>query len=275
LLAAIVPDERYLFGVPSSTALTPAARAALRRAEATPLSYGVRVYACPEEAGIGRVLVVLGEAHLKLAEASALGKEVLGEFELRGVESFQARDVFAGGALGLLIHAPRVALRRLTFGLVKDSSIVDAKQLPSGYTVQIERTKVVPLALHVASAFLAVVFAVLYANFALIVLRAFLAEAPPVLDAAIAALTRVTLLFEAHAIMLVPAVLFRRHSWSWLFHPAIAIVSARDELMAEGTMRMLADHPEPRAAIVVMGRAHLPGYERRLVERFGFRRIEL
>jgi len=104
------------------------ARGALERARAEKMSYAVRFYACPGENR--RLLVVLGEAHLKLAHASALGKEVVSRFELRGVETFQRRRVVAGGVLWLLIHVPRWILRTLSGGLVKDSTITDAK--PSG-----------------------------------------------------------------------------------------------------------------------------------------------
>jgi hypothetical protein len=45
-------------------------------------------------------------------------------------------------------------------------------------------------------------------------------------------------------------------------------------MMVEGTMQMLADHPGPGAALVIMGRAHLPGYERELVTAHGFTQIE-
>jgi hypothetical protein len=50
-------------------------------------------------------------------------------------------------------------------------------------------------------------------------------------------------------------------------------VSVRDKLMANGTVQMLSDHPEVQSAVVVMGRAHLPGFERELVDLHGFRRI--
>jgi hypothetical protein len=66
----------------------------------------------------------------------------------------------------------------------------------------------------------------------------------------------------------------QRRSWSWVIHPGVAILSTRNLMMVEGTMRMLADHPGPRAALVIMGRAHLPGYERELVETHGFTRLE-
>lgn len=257
------------------TNLSEGARAALRRAAETPLSYGVRVYSAPGDNGSSRTLVTLGEAHLKLEHASKLGREVLEQFELRGVETFQTRQVFAGRLLGFLIHAPRAILRSLSLGFVKDSSITDAKQLSFGYTVEVERAKSMPLGLHVGSAYLTAFFAVVWTNFVLLALRSVLPEVPPALDAILGVLAMVAVLFEIHFLMLVPAVLLRRFSWSWVLHPAVGILTFRDTLMAEGTIRMLADHPTISSAIVVMGRAHLPGFERELVEKHGFRRIEL
>jgi hypothetical protein len=43
--------------------------------------------------------------------------------------------------------------------------------------------------------------------------------------------------------------------------------------MSAGTVRMLEDHPSMREAVVVMGRAHLPGYEARLVDLHGYSRV--
>jgi hypothetical protein len=72
---------------------------------------------------------------------------------------------------------------------------------------------------------------------------------------------------------LVPGIILRRHSWSWMIHPFLGILTLRDELMAAGTVRMLEDHPSTKAAVVVMGRAHVQGYERLLVVRYGFTRL--
>jgi len=80
--------------------------------------------------------------------------------------------------------------------------------------------------------------------------------------------------FQLHCYLLLPAYVFRRHRWAWLIHPGIALVTVRDSLMAAGTVRMLRDHLEASSAIVVMGRAHVAGYERELVERHAFVRLE-
>ena len=55
-----------------------------------------------------------------------------------------------------------------------------------------------------------------------------------------------------------------------MVHPLVGLLTLRDQLMASGTVEMLADHSDERCAVVVMGRAHVHGYARLLVEKFGF-----
>lgn len=240
------------------------ARRALERAQAEPLSYVVRLVRAPD----GRLVAILGEAHLKLARASALGKDVVSAFELRGVETFQQRQITWGRALGVVIHAPRALLRALALGRIKDSTITDAKQLPSGYTVELERAKVMPLGLHVASVYMTTYFVVsLLALLAPII--------APIAPSIVAAILLVAFLFQLHLLALVPGLLVRRHAWSWLVHPFLGILTLRDALMANGTLRMLEEHPSLREAVVVMGRAHVTGYARLLVERHGYTVVPL
>ena len=255
-----LPADRSL----ADDLLSERARAALAEARRTPFSYAVRMYACPGERR--RILVALGEAHIKLAPAEALGREIVGSFELRGVETFQKKRVLAGRLLGLFIHVPRLVLRALTLGVVKGSTITEAKQLPSGATVELERTKAIPLGLHAASLYLTVFFGLALVHLALTALAAG--------SSLQAWVTLAMLVIQVHALLLIPAYLLRRHRWAWLIHPALGLVTTRDMLMAEGTVQMLADHPAPDAAVTVMGRAHLRGYERELVEKHGFRRID-
>jgi hypothetical protein len=235
------------------------ARRALERARAERLSFSVRLL----RAADGRLVAVLGEAHMKLAKAAAIGKDVVAHFELRGVETFQRKQVVGGGALGAIVTGPRTLLRVLSLGAVRGSTITDAKQLPSGYTVELERTKRVPLGLHVASLYMTAFFVV-----------AFLAPLTPLLmpiaPLLAAALTLLAALFRTHLLALIFGILLRGYSWSWVIHPFLGILYLRDELMAEGTVRMLEDHPTVEVAVVVMGRAHVPGYARILVERHGF-----
>lgn len=238
------------------------ARRALEKAYAERVSYAVRVVRAPD----GRLVAILGEAHLKLAKASAIGKEVVSAFELRGVETFQRKKITWGRALGVVIHVPRMILRALSMGAIKDSTITDAKQLPSGYTVELERAKRQPLGLHVASVYMVTYF-----------VTAFLALlAPllmPVLPTLAAAILFVAFAFQVHLLALIPGFLFRRYAWSWIIHPFLGILTLRDMLMSEGTVRMLEDHPRMREAVVVMGRAHVSGYEALLVERHGYKRV--
>lgn len=235
------------------------ARRALERAHAEPLSYAVRLVRAPD----GRLVAILGEAHLKLAKASAIGKDVVSSFELRGVETFQRKQITWGRALGVVISAPRALLRALSFGAIKDSTIIDAKQLPSGYTVELERAKKMPFGLHVVSVYMTSFFVVSF----LAMLAPVLA---PIVPAFVAALMLVALGFQVHLLALIPGFFLRRFAWSWVVHPFLGILTLRDELMSTGTLRMLEDHPSIPEAVVVMGRAHVSGYQRLLVERHGY-----
>jgi hypothetical protein len=248
--------------------LPAAALAALAKVRRFPLSYGARFFMTPGTPP--RLVVALGEAHVKLGRASALGKELVGTFELRGVETFQSKDVFAGRALSVLIQVPRMLLRALSLGLVKGSTIVDAKELTSGRTVELERTTNIPLGLHVGATYLATFFAVGFAQVVCVLLST---RPPDVVNDLATWLTAILVVFELHLPALVVAWLLRRHAWSWMIHPMLAILTLRDTLLADGTVRMLQEHTEGRAALVIMGRAHLPGYERELVGRHGFVRV--
>lgn len=238
------------------------ARPAIERALKHPLSYGARYVVTPGPNP--RAVVILGEAHMKLGRAHALGKAIVERFALRGVETFQRKRVFLGRLLGILIQAPRTLIRIATFGAMKGSTITDAKAIDDGHTEELEQTAHVPVQLHVTSAYLTAMFGVFYATSILS-----LVGRPPFW------LTMVALGFQAHLVLLVPAFLLRRFWWSWLIHPGVALVTARDTLLADGTVRMLAEHPEPSAAVIVMGRAHIAGVERELVTRHGFLRAEL
>lgn len=251
------PREEHL------SLLSNEAKTALSKAEAIPLSYGVRYYALP---GVTpRLLVVLGEAHMKLGPAYEIGRQVVASFPLRGVETAQMKKIFIGPALRAVIYAPRILLRLLTFGAVKGSTILEAKTLPDGHTVEIEKGEPVPLGLHVASVYIT-------AFFSLAFLQMFLVTIGHPIDA----ITWIMFLFNAHFLFfLPPALVFRRKPWSWMIHPFIGILTLRDTIMANGTVRMLGDHPDDRTAVVVMGRAHLPGFERELVEKHGFRRLDV
>lgn len=239
------------------------ARRALDKARAEKVSYVVRLVRAPDR----RIVALLGEAHMKFEKAAEIGKEVVSAFELRGVETFQRDKVTWGNALGVVINGPRILLRVLTFGRLKGSTITDAKQLPSGHTVELERAKHMPLGLHVAAVYMTSYLVVS----ALTVLAPLLAPFVPWLATLITVLAA---LFQLHLVMLVPGFLLRRHPYSWLIHPFLGILTPRDILMSAGTVQMLADYPKDTSAVVVMGRAHVSGYERLLVEKHGFERLE-
>lgn len=267
---------------PLEEVLSLGARTALERVRATPVSYACRVYsspacptgpASPNEATRTRVLVVLGEAHMKLGPAANLGREMVANFDLRGVETFQTKKVTWGRLLGALIQGPRQVLRFMSLGLVEGSTIHEAKALPFGETVELEQAPQMPFALHVASVYLSLFFLVSFAHLAFVMVSSFGPTAEHALELPISWLTLMALAFQAHMVALVPAWLLRRHSWAWLIHPVIAIVSVRDVLMANGTVRMLATHPTPQSALVIMGRAHVAGYSAELEKR-GFQRID-
>lgn len=88
---------------------------------------------------------------MKLGPAAALGREVVEQVALRGVETFQSKQILAGGGLRWLIYLPRLALRVVTFGAVRGSTIVEPKQASHGHTERRERTARAPVSLHVAS----------------------------------------------------------------------------------------------------------------------------
>ncbi|MFO0737432.1 MAG: hypothetical protein U0270_16190 [Labilithrix sp.] len=238
------------------------ARPAIENALKQPLSYTARYLVTP--GAKPRAVVILGEAHIKMGTAAKLGKEVVSKFELRGVESFQMKDVFGGRVLGILINAPRLLLRVLSAGAVKGSTIVEAKAIETGSTVLLEKTEHIPLALHVASVYMSAFFATIYGTF---LLGLFGVVVPWLAGAAF--------LFQAHMVLLLPAWFLRAESWHWVLHPMIAILTVRDTLMVEGTVRMMKDHPGPDAAVLVMGRAHVRGVERQLIEKHGFLPAEL
>lgn len=242
--------------------LSDEAKAALIKAESMPLSYGVRYYAVT--GATARLLVVLGEAHMKLAPAYEVGRQVVAGFPLRGVETAQMKRIFIGRALRAVIYAPRVLLRIVSLGLVKGSTILEAKQLPDGHTVEIEKGEPIPLGLHVASLYITAFFSLAFLHMFLVIIGQ-----PNDL------VTIAMFVFNLHFLFCLPvALFFRRQPWSWMIHPFVGILSLRDVIMANGTAKMLADHPEDRTAVVVVGRAHLPGLERELVEKHGMRRIE-
>jgi hypothetical protein len=228
-------------------------------------SYLVRTLRAPD----GRRVVVLGEIHLKLARADAIGRQLVDAFPLRGVEGFPARRVFLGRALALLVIAPRIVLRIASLGLVKDSTIAHAKICPTGTTARLEDDAPIPIGLHVGSATATIFFASAFS-------LPLLAHVPQI-EAVIALRTTLAVLvalLEIVILVLGPlAWVLRDRAGSWLLCPPITIVTARDRIMATGAVAMLARQQEGDA-LLIMGRAHVRGVVRILVEEHGFHKSE-
>jgi hypothetical protein len=243
-----------------------AQRALVAEARALPLSYGVRILESPSTR---RRVVILGEAHLKFARAGALGARLVDAFALRGVETFPVRGVLFGRLLMILIVVPRLLLRVLSFGAIKGSTITYARARPEGATVLLEHGQAIPLGLHLGSLHLAV-FMLL--SMFLLALWEWCTRFPQSeLEAAFWTLLPVVQALQQHVLWTsVPAWLLRRFRFSWLLLPMLAILTLRDRSMAAGTLRMLADHPGTSPPLVIMGRAHVAGYARILVEEHGF-----
>lgn len=211
-----------------------------------------------------RLLVVVGEAHLKLGAAHALGQRIVSSFRLRGVESFPA-TVFGGRVLKWMIHGPRWLLMKLSLGVVRGSTITTALELDEGHTVRLERDDDVPRPLHAASVYL------IGFHIALV-----LGMVTPLVGASawLALLWLPFGLLQTHFVLtILPAVLLRAQPWSHWINPVVAILSLRDATMARGTLAMMAERPEPDAVVVVMGRAHVAGYCRKMMAA-GYREVE-
>jgi hypothetical protein len=243
-------------------------REAIETARSHPISYKIRMVTAPN----GRLLVVLGEAHLKLPHAHRIGNDLVDAFGLRGVESFQKADIFAGRLTAFLVHFFYKALRVFSLGLIKGSTITAAIKSPRGRTIQIERSEHTPLPLHIASVYLAAVFLYIYLRYGILLLNYW--HAIP--QSAYAMYNRFLTLssyFNYFTYALIPAYFLRHQPWGWLIHPLIAILSVRDQLMVAGTVRMLADFPDAEPALVIMGRAHLAGYIRELTKKHQFTEV--
>jgi hypothetical protein len=249
--------------------LPPATRSALDRARKKNGSYAVRLLRCPDTDRT-RILVLLGEAHLKFDEAWTIGERVVDCFELRGVEGFMASRVIARRLASLLINGPRLLLRVLLLGSLKGSTIVYARARPTGDTYPLERDAEVPLSLHVAVLYLVAFFGTAFFGVAVDLVAPLREPLAPI----VAGNDALRTFFGLHVLLVLPAFLLRRLRWAWLVHPGIGILTDRNRTMAYGTVRMLQEHPEAEVALVIMGRAHLAGYAEELVEKYGFTRDE-
>ena len=210
----------------------------------------------------GRAVFILGESHVKTRDAAELCRQAVHLFSLRGVERLQRDDVFAGALLGGTFEKARGALERLTGGQLAGSTIEVALEMSEGDTVELERTEHVPRSLNVGTGYLAV-----YTTFVLpaLVTMPLWGSIPSLRSLRVAAR-----LFGLHLYALPLAYALRDRPWAWAIQPLLTILTVRDELLADGIRRMLETHSQ-EPAIVIVGRAHVPGVVERLVEH-GFRR---
>lgn len=212
----------------------------------------------------GREVFVLGESHVKTRRAAEICRQAIGAFPLRGVERLQRDDVFAGSLLGATLERSRGALQVLSGGRLAGSTIEVALELPEGQTVELEQTERVPLGLDVGAGYLAV-----YTTLVLpaLLLMPFWGSIPSLRPLRVA-----IKLLGLHLYALPLAYVLRDRPWAWAIQPLITILTVRDELLVDGIRRMLATHPAA-PAVVIVGRAHVPGVVDRLLDH-GFRRVE-
>ena len=234
------------------TRVSTATKAVLAEVSRLPLHTVVEL-----ESPDGQEVFVLGESHVKTRGAADRCREAVEAFSLRGVERLQRKQVFAGSLLGAFFENVRGTLELLSGGQLAGSTIEVALGLPAGQTVELERTERVPLALHVGTGYLAV-----YAGLAV----------PALLVPSLRPLRAAVMLLGLHLYALPLAYVLRDRPWAWAIQPLITILTVRDELIVEGIRRMLAEH-RATPALVIVGRAHVPGIVERLLEH-GFRRVD-
>jgi hypothetical protein len=234
-------------------------------------SFVVRCYFAP--ARPERILVVLGEGHFKCRAADELGKRVVDAFVLRGVEGVDCERLSAGVALKGLLRTVEVVVRGATFGLLKGSTIRAAWRAKTGVTFMLERLPDPPFCLHYLSIYLVTAFAVALGLLAMFIIDFTLPGLTLQLGAIRHALIWATMGFDVHLVLAPVAWGLRKHAWSCLIHPIVALVATRDQVMAKGTVAMLASHSGAASALVIMGRVHVPGYGR-FLEELGFRSVD-
>ena len=108
------------------------------------------------------------------------------------------------------------------------------------------------LSLHIGAVYLGALFAVFWASVITMLV-----------GVEIRALLVLNYVFQLHLLALIPAVALRRYSFGPLLHPAVAILTVRDAMMAEGTIAMMSEHEGDAVVIdeLILGRN---GLRRRL-----------
>lgn len=210
----------------------------------------------------GRGVFVLGESHVKTRRAAELCRQAIERFSLRGVERLQRESVFAGALLGAFFERARGAVQLLSGGRLTGSTIEVALELPGGKTVELEQTERVPVSLNVGAGYLGVYTTLVLPTLLLMPLWGSIP--------ALRSLRVAVKLLGLHLYALPLAYVLRDRPWAWAIQPLITILTVRDDLLAEGILRMLATHPAA-PAVVIVGRAHVRGVVDRLLDQ-GFRR---
>ena len=246
----------------AQTQLSKAALASLKAISVASKTHGLSFWQSPA----GKLVVVLGEVHLKLKKAKMLGKTAVDAFALRGVEGMRhwqpSRSTTLAKCFGFLLIFPQLLIRKLTANQVKGSTILDAWAATHGQTLALE------------SGFQPGV----RTWWALIGLTSFV----PVMSLGVWLLVNYPMPFwfevavvgyEMYFVVgLIPSLLLRHHSWAILVHPMAGLIYERDRFMAAQTVLMLEQSSEA-TALTVMGRAHLKGYGLAL-KSHGFTKLE-
>ena len=119
----------------ATTQLSEAALASLKAISIASKTHGLNFWQSPS----GKLVVSLGEVHLKLKKAKLLGKTAVDAFDLRGVEGMRfwhpSPSTTLAKCFGFLLVFPQFLIRRLTANQVKGSTILDAWAATHGETV--------------------------------------------------------------------------------------------------------------------------------------------
>ena len=245
----------------ANTQLSEAALASLKAISVASKTHGLSFWRSPS----GKLVVTLGEVHLKFKKAKMLGKTAVDAFELRGVEGMRfwqpGLSTTIAKWLGFCLIFPQLVIRKLAAGQVKGSTILDALAATHGKTVALEGGfRLGPRtwwALIGLTSFVPVMMGAVW------LLMHY--PTPDWFETALVA-------YEVYFGMgMIPALLLRHHSWAIWVHPIAGLIYERDQYMATQTVNMLETHDE-LAALAIMGRAHLKGYGLAL-QRHGFKEV--
>ena len=246
----------------ANTHLSKKALASLKAISIASKTHGLSFWQSPS----GKLVVTLGEVHLKLKKAKLLGKAAVDAFDLRGVEGMRfwhpSPSTTLAKCFGFLLVFPQLLIRKLTANQVKGSTILDAWAATHGQTVALEmgfkpgvRTwwALIGLSTFIPAMSLAVWLLTYY-------------PMPFWFEAAVVS-------YEMYFVVgLIPSLLLRHHSWAIFVHPLAGLIYERDRYMAEQTVKMLEESSE-QTALTIMGRAHLKGFGLAL-QNDGFTKLE-